>query len=77
MCYKQSLEWISQYLHVIVLVCLACDQLRVLAVFSGFSCFVKVQGVRGLKPRASPILGPRVYEPTLTELSLPRIRGTL
>lgn len=76
MCYKQSLEWISQYLHVTVLVYLACDQLRVLAVLSGFSCFVEVQGVQGIKPRASPILGPRVYEPTVTESSLPRIRRT-
>lgn len=73
MCYRQSLEWISLYLHVIVFVYLARDQLRVLAVFGAFSCFV---AIRGMKPRASYVLGPRVYEPTVTESHLPRIRRT-
>lgn len=73
MCYKQSLERISQCLHVIVFVYLAHDQLRVLAVFGAFSCFVAVQG---MKPKASRVLGPRVYEPTMTESRLPWIRRT-
>lgn len=51
MCYKQSLERISLYLHVTVLVYLACDQLRVLAVLGAFPCFVAVQGI---KPRGLP-----------------------
>lgn len=60
MCYKQSLEWISLYSSVTLLVYLACDLLIVLAVFGAFSCFVAVQG---MKPRASPVLVQELMSP--------------